>query len=186
MSNFGYLEDIKEFSSFSSLCIQAETRWRTDSPADCVKNIRSALEATLKWVYKKDNRFNIRANVNKGERPTLGSMVNNETFIVVIGKSKKDQLNYIRRNGNIAVHESPNKITPEIAVKCLENLFYFVQWVECTYHKESYKKRNFEESSIMDKITDNLTLKNVAMVASGVLATVGVVGAMFFGSKNKN
>ena len=154
MSNFGYLEDIKE--------------------------------ATLKWVYKKDNRFNIRANVNKGERPTLGSMVNNETFIVVIGKSKKDQLNYIRRNGNIAVHESPNKITPEIAVKCLENLFYFVQWVECTYHKESYKKRNFEESSIMDKITDNLTLKNAAMVASGVLATVGVVGAMFFGSKNKN
>ena len=70
-------------------------------------------------------------------------MVNNETFIVVIGKSKKDQLNYIRRNGNIAVHESPNKITPEIAVKCLENLFYFVQWVECTYHKESYKKRKF-------------------------------------------
>ena len=38
----------------------------------------------------------------------------------------------------------------------------------------------------MDKITDNLTLKNAAMVASGVLATVGVVGAMFFGSKNKN
>ena len=152
MSNFGYLEDIKEFSSFSSYVFKQRQDGEPIRRQIVLKNIRSALEATLKWVYKKDNRFNIRANVNKGERPTLGSMVNNETFIVVIGKSKKDQLNYIRRNGNIAVHESPNKITPEIAVKCLENLFYFVQWVECTYHKESYKKRNFEESSIMDKI----------------------------------
>lgn len=183
MSNFGYLEDIKEFRDFSSMCIQAETRWRTDSPADCVKNVRSALEAVLKWVYKNDNRLNIRANLKKGEWPTLASMVKNKTLIVVIGNSKKEQLNYIRKNGNIAIHENPSKITSEIAVKCLEYLFYFVQWVEYTYHKESYKKRNFEKSNIMDKITDNITWKNALLAAGSVALTIG---AMIFNSKNKS
>lgn len=54
MANFDYLKEIPQFKNFASICIEAEKRWRTDTPVSCLKEVRTALEVAVRWVYRND------------------------------------------------------------------------------------------------------------------------------------
>lgn len=183
MANFNYLEEIPQFKNFASICIEAEKRWRTDTPVSCVKEIRTALDATVKWVYHNDRRL-ASENISQSN---LYALTSNKKFLYIIGEKLAHELHYIRKNGNIAVHESGINIDENVANTCMKYLFNFIQWIEATYCKKYYKKRSFEENSIIDTLSDNLTLKNIGLVASGLLGGVATIALknLIFNSKDK-
>ena len=50
MNNFSFLADNTEYRSFSKDCIDAEHAFR-NSYDSCVKLVRTALDAAIKWLY---------------------------------------------------------------------------------------------------------------------------------------
>lgn len=184
MANFDYLKEIPQFKNFASICIEAEKRWRTDTPVSCLKEVRTALEVAVRWVYRNDKGLFFE-NITQCN---LYDLTSNKKFLVIIGKNLAYQIHYIRKNGNVAIHESENKIKENIANTCMEYLFNFIQWIEATYCKEHYKKRSFEESSFLDTLSDNFTLKNVGIAFGGAVLTVAgaIAGAMLLNTKDKN
>ena len=183
MANFNYLEEIPEFKNFASICIEAEKRWRTDTPVSCVKEIRTALEMAIRWVYHTDIKL-ISENISQNN---LYDLMSNKKFSCIIGTKLTNELHYIRKKGNIATHENGINIDKNVANTCMKYLFNFIQWMEATYCKKHYKKRSFKESGMTDTVLDNLTLKNIGLIAGGVLGGVATIALknLIFSSKNK-
>ena len=55
MNNFSFLNDKPEYRAFSKDCLDAEAAFK-NSYDSCVKLVRTALDAAIKWLYAAENK----------------------------------------------------------------------------------------------------------------------------------
>ena len=135
MSNFTFLQSTPAFSPFSSVAISAERILPID-PAACVLNCRRAMEFAVKWMYSVDG------DLSKPYQDTLVSLMGSGDFRDIVGPDLWKRMDLIRRLGNSAAHTG-KAITEDQATLCLENLFYFMDFIACCYGTD-YQPRDFD------------------------------------------
>ncbi len=183
MANFDFLKDKSEYRAFSKDCIDAENAFE-NSFDSCVKLARSALDAAVKWVYDKDKKFSAqRKKLPADKRDNLFDLISNPTFERAVGKDLLSKLHYCRKAGNAALHNE-KEFSEREAIKCLQNLFDFVQWLDGRYGK-IFTPRRFDAGEIPVKDpTWKKALKGVGLVAVGVIGTIAAL--VFAGDKDKH
>ncbi len=122
MNNFDFLNANPQYRSFSKDCIDAERAFQ-NSYDSCVKLVRSALDAAIKFFYAKNNKV---------APDNLFDMIENAN----LDKNLADKLHYCRKLGNAALHNE-QEFSKEDALQCLKNLFAFVNLID-------NRQRNFK------------------------------------------
>ena len=135
MTNFDLFSKEKAFSPFSTVAISAERILPID-PAACVLNCRRAMEFAVKWMYSVDE------DLSKPYQDTLVSLMGSGDFRDIVGPDLWKRMDLIRRLGNAAAHTG-KAINEEQATLCLENLFYFMDFIACCYGTD-YQPRDFD------------------------------------------
>lgn len=174
LANFSFLADKPEYRAFSKDCIDAEESLQ-NSFDSCVKLVRTALDAAVKWIYATDKNFSRqRNNMPVDKKDSLFDLIANPSFEQAVGKNLANKLHYCRKAGNEAIHNE-KEFTVEEAVRCLQNLFEFVQWLDKRYGK-NFKQRTFDPEEIPAKdSTFKKVLKGIGLVAVGVLGTLAAI-----------
>lgn len=125
MTNFDFLLSDPQFTAFGEVAVAAEKIYTID-PAACVLNCRRSLEFAVKWMYSVDGALVMPYD------DRLVSLMDAEDFREIVGSDLWRRLKYIRQTGNAAAHTG-KKITPAQARLCLENLWYFMDFIACCY-----------------------------------------------------
>ena len=139
MSNFGFLKMKKEYTLFSSACIEAEKIYAT-APAMCAVGCRKALELAVKWVYSADKTMKMPY------RDNLQSLVHEPSFRFAVDPNTWEKFRPIIRLGNLAVH-TERSVQSSDALISLRGLFEFIQWIDYCYGSD-YQERVFDERLI--------------------------------------
>ena len=137
MTNFDYLKNDDSFNSFSEIAIVAEKTLNIDV-STCIVNCRRAMEQAIKWMYSVDGSLRLPYQY------TLNSLMKNEDFQDIIDHSLFRRLDYIRINGNAAAHGN-KKLSRDVACLCLENLFYFMDFIDYCYGV-AYEEHRIDKS----------------------------------------
>ena len=145
ITNFDYLKNDPQFSTFANVAISAEKIILID-PEASILNSRRAMEFAIKWMYSVDSGLEMPYQDN------LQSLMNTEEFRQMIGPDLWKRMDYIRRSGNNAAH-SNKKLGRDEAMLCLENLFIYLDYVACCYSKQ-YKERSFDKTIITSRIEE--------------------------------
>ena len=135
-SNFEWLDDSR-LNDIKLLCIEAE-KGLSVSPVMCTIATRKALENAIKWVYGIDNDLSIPYQEN------LATLLYDYEFRKILPVDLHPRLVYIQKMGNYAVHTKKNISRPD-ALKALENLHDFIQWVSYLYSDE-FEEHKFDET----------------------------------------
>ena len=152
MNNFSYLNDKPEYRNFSKDCIDAEAAFKS-SYDSCVKLVRTAVDAAIKWVY---------AAENKSASDNLFELISNAG----LDKNLADKLHYCRKAGNAAIHNEKEFSSAE-ALTCLKNLFDFVQWIDGRYGK-NFTPRTFNTAeNLLQTELCGMKLNTPIFAASG-------------------
>ena len=125
MTNFDFLLSDPQFTAFGEVAVAAEKIYTID-PAACVLNCRRSLEFAVKWMYSVDGALVMPYD------DRLASLMDTEDFRAIVDRDLWQRLKYIRQTGNAAAHTG-RKITREQARLCLENLWYFMDFIACCY-----------------------------------------------------
>lgn len=137
MTNFDFLKSDPQFATFSDVAISAEKILNIDAAAS-VLNCRRAMEFAVKWMYSVDKDLEMPYDT------TLITLMSSEDFRDVVGNDIYRRMDFIRKVGNIAAHGG-KKISMEQAKLCIENLYYFLDYVAYCYGKD-YKEGQFDVS----------------------------------------
>ncbi|MBQ6895378.1 MAG: DEAD/DEAH box helicase family protein [Clostridia bacterium] len=137
MTNFDFLKSDPQFATFSDVAISAEKILNIDMAAS-VLNCRRAMEFAVKWMYSVDKDLHMPYDT------TLVALMGSEEFRDVVGADIYRRMDFIRKAGNIAAHGG-KKISMEQAKLCLENLYYFLDYVAYCYGKD-YNEGQFDAS----------------------------------------
>lgn len=137
MTNFDFLKSDPQFATFSDVAISAEKILNIDVAAS-VLNCRRAMEFAVKWMYSVDKDLEMPYDT------TLITLMSSEEFRDVVGNDIYRRMDFIRKVGNIAAHGG-KKISMEQAKLCIENLYYFLDYVAYCYGKD-YKEGQFDAS----------------------------------------
>ena len=125
MPNFTRFLSDPQFTPFTEVAVSAEKIYAID-PAACVLNCRRSMEFAVKWMYSVDGGLVMPYD------DRLASLMDTEDFRSIVDRDLWQRLKYIRQTGNAAAHTG-TKITPEQAKLCLENLWYFMDFIACCY-----------------------------------------------------
>ena len=125
MTNFDFLTKEHDFDSFSSIAVAAENLLHVDVDS-CVLSCRRAMEGAVRWM------FDIDMDLTLPEQEKLGALVADPAFRRILGDALWERVDEIRRLGNTAAHEG-GQTTEEEAVRCLEDLYDFMDFVACSY-----------------------------------------------------
>lgn len=145
MTNFDFLHSDPQFAVFGDTAIFAEKIYSID-PGACVLQCRCAMEFAVKWMYSVDD------GLPQPHDDRLVSIMDTEDFREIVGHDLWQRMWYIRKKGNDAAHKS-KKIKAEEAALCLENLYYFMDFVACCYGK-TYTPSNFDWTLLEAAQTD--------------------------------
>lgn len=137
MTNFDFLKSDPQFATFSDVAISAEKILNIDVAASVI-NCRRAMEFAVKWMYSVDK------DLQTPYDDRLQSLMDDEDFRDIIGEDLWQRMKLIRVVGNNAAH-GRKQVTLEQAKLCLENLYYFLDFVACCYGK-GYKAGQFDLS----------------------------------------
>lgn len=137
MTNFDFLKKEKQFESFADIAISAEKILYIDTDAS-VLNCRRAMEFAVKWMYSVDSYLSLPY------QDSLINLISTEEFRDITNPDLIKRLDFIRKVGNIVAH-SGKKVTVDQAKLCLENLYYFMDFIACCYGKE-YDVKTYDES----------------------------------------
>ena len=132
MTNFDFLQRDPQFKSFADVAVSAEKILHMDIGA-AVLNCRRAMEFAVKWMYSVDDAL-VMPYQDK-----LVSLIGTEEFHGLVPPDIIRRLHYIRKIGNDAAHGS-RKISRGEAELCLENLFWFMDFIACCYGAEYEEK----------------------------------------------
>ena len=135
MTNFDFLTANPGFVSFAEPAIAAEKIYSID-PAACVMTCRRAMENAVKWMYSVDSALAMPWD------DKLVSLLSTEEFRDIIDDNLYRRLDYIRKVGNSAAHDT-KKITKEQAALCLQNLWVFLDYVAYCYG-DNYTSGQFD------------------------------------------
>ncbi|MDX9872268.1 MAG: DEAD/DEAH box helicase family protein, partial [Clostridia bacterium] len=124
-TNFDFLTKDPQFEPFAEAAISAE-RVLPISPALCATACRTALEFAVKWVYSVDG------SLVKPYEDKLVTLISSEDFKDLIPSGMIAKLDYLRRIGNNATHNSKG-ISRDQAVLALQNLHSFLDFVAYCY-----------------------------------------------------
>ena len=115
--NFSYLQKFGEFNKLYGFLEDAES-FALSRPNISATSARKAMEYIVKFLY----RANV-SNVDYGF--TVFEMITDERFVAYVNDSVfLSSLHYIRRMGNVAVHDGT--LTRDDALKILEELHFIV------------------------------------------------------------
>ena len=128
MTNFDFLKSDPRFATFADVAISAEKILNIDASASVI-NCRRAMEFAVKWMYSVDKGLEMPYD----ER--LQSLTDNEGFRDIVGEDLWQRMKLVRIVGNNAAHGG-KKITIEQAKHCIENLYYFLDYVAYCYGKD--------------------------------------------------
>lgn len=137
MTNFDFLLEYPEFSSFAKVAMAAENILHIDLEA-CVLNCRRALEFAVKWMVAEDE------DIAKTKQDTLVALLRQKDVKEILGNDLWKRLEFIRKTGNLAAHEE-HTVTEEQAEVCLENLFIFCDFLAYCYG-DHYEEHAFDYS----------------------------------------
>ena len=135
MTNFDFLLSDPGFASFAEVAITAEKLLHIDV-SSCVLSCRRAMEFAVKWMYSVDR------DLVMPYQDTLVALMNDEPFKDIVGVDVWRRMDFIRKLGNTAAHGG-KKITEEQAALCIENMFYFMDFVAYCYGTD-YKETKFD------------------------------------------
>lgn len=135
MTNFDFLLSEPQLKSFGEIAVSAEQIYSID-PAACVLNCRRCMEFAVKWMYSVDREL-VLPDDNK-----LATLMNSRAFRDVVDHNLWCRLTYIRQTGNHAAHKE-KKLSSKQAELCLENLWYFMDFLACCYG-ERYTPSKFD------------------------------------------
>lgn len=135
MTNFDFLTTDPQFAPFADVAVSAEKILHIDLSA-AIFNCRRAMEFAVKWMYSVDDALALPWQDN------LKSLMDSEDFRGIVGHDIWRRMDLIRKLGNAVAH-SGKKITREQAALCLENLYYFLDFVAYCYGKD-YTERKFD------------------------------------------
>ena len=142
MTNFDFLKKEPQFDSFADVAISAEKILNIDMGAS-VMNCRRAMEFAVKWMYSVDK------SLIMPYQDSLVSLINTEEFRDIVDWDLWKRMDFIRKLGNSAAHNG-KKITLDKARLCLENLYYFLDFVAYCYG-EDYEEGQFDWQLIEDE-----------------------------------
>src|SRR5699024_2975621 len=136
MTNFDFLKKEPQFDSFADVAISAEKLLHIDMEA-CVFNCCRDMEFAIKWMYSVDGSHVMPY------QDTLASLMETEEFRNLIDNTDLwNRMKLIRVRGNEVAHRG-QKISYDVACLCLQNLYYFLDFVTCCYSKHyEYKPYN--------------------------------------------
>lgn len=137
MTNFDFLKKEKQLESFADVAISAEKILYIDTDAS-VLNCRRAMEFAVKWMYSVDSYLSLPY------QDSLINLISTEEFRDITNPDLIRRLDFIRKVGNIVAY-SGKKVTVDQAKLCLENLYYFMDFIACCYGKE-YDVKTYDES----------------------------------------
>ena len=146
MTNFDFLKKEPQFDSFADVAIAAEEILLMDHAAGVI-NCRRAMEFAVKWMYSVDG------DLQKPYQDTLVTLMNTDDFHQLVDRDLWKRMDLIRKMGNNAAH-SGKKITEDQALLCLENLYYFMDFVAYCY-AEDYTEGHFDPSLLTKKAGGN-------------------------------
>ncbi len=139
MTNFDFLKQEPQFNTFADVAISAEKLLPIDIDAAAI-NCRRAMEFAIKWMYSVDS------DLHRPYQDTLVTLMNTDEFRQIVDYDLWKRMNLIRKVGNNAAH-SGKKVTEDQAKLCLENLFYFMDFVAYCYADE-YTVREYRADVI--------------------------------------
>ncbi len=143
MSNFSFLSAEPDFSKFASIAITAEKLLPIDFEASIIK-CRKAMEVAVKWMYSVD--------IDLQKKPLwdnhLVTLMSEDCFRSIVGNDLYKRMDFIRLLGNEAIHSDKNKIKPEAAMLCLQNLHIFMDFVAHCYSRYDYEQTVFNPELI--------------------------------------
>ena len=142
-TNFDYLKNNPEFSTFADTAISAEKIILMDSGSSILDS-RRAMEFAVKWMYS------IEDELDKPYQDNLYSLMREEQFVNLVPADILKRMEYIRRCGNDVAHTN-KKLGRDEAMLCLENLAIFLDFVSCCYSTD-YKEHIFNKSYVQDRI----------------------------------
>lgn len=101
MTNFDFLTQQKQFEIFSGAAVAAEQVFGVDV-ASCAVMCRRALELGVKWLYSVDSSLSLPY------QDTLATLIHTDDFKNLVKEDLFNRINYIRKVGNNAAHNSRN------------------------------------------------------------------------------
>ena len=137
MTNFDFLKTDEGFAGFADVAVSAERRLHID-PAASAFNCRRAMEFAVKWMYSVDRDLHMPYD------NSLVVLMTAEDFRAIVDEDILRRMGYIRKVGNSAAH-ADKKITVDQAELCVENLFYFLDFVAYCYGRD-YHPQTFDPS----------------------------------------
>jgi type I restriction enzyme, R subunit len=139
-SNFDFLK--QEWQFLYNAAFEAEQHAVT-APVTSAFYARLALEQMVNWLYENEGYLNQPYNTN------LAARMGEQTFKEIIPPSIYQNIDYIRREGNIAAHQG--KTSHKVSVPCVRFLFRFLSWTTKMYSENPPEISRFDES-FMPKI----------------------------------
>ena len=121
-TNFDYLLEKNEYSSFAQQAVEAEKSIAI-SPATCAILTRRALELAVKFVYAHDAALKLPYQDN------VSSLIHETSFRNILEPRLFPMLKYTIHLGNVAVHTN-NNIKRDEAIIALRDLYEFCDWVD--------------------------------------------------------
>ncbi len=138
MTNFDFLKKEEKFASFADVAINAEKIFHIDAEA-CALNCRRAAEFAVKWMYSADAELELPHYDD-----SFAVLTSGEIFRGIVKQDNIRRLDYIRRLGNNVAHKGKS-VTPDQVRLCLENLFYFLDYVAYLYADE-YEEKEYDRT----------------------------------------
>ena len=123
MSNFGFVSDV--WPEIAEEAKRAEHATFGD-PRSSMFYARRALEFTLRWLYDADE------SLTRPYNDELSSLLHEPTFENLVGRSMFMKMNFIRKEGNRAVHHS-GAISNNESVTVVKELFHVLYWLGAHY-----------------------------------------------------
>ncbi len=146
-SNFEFLK--AAWPKLAAEAVKTERNAATDPRTACFY-ARRALELAVLWMYDADR------SLSRPYRDDLSAMLFEPSFQAVVDQRIRAKMDYIRRLGNAAAHDS-RPIKVEAAVGAVRELFHVMFWIARTYARDREDVPNaslvFNEAAISRPLT---------------------------------
>ena len=137
MSNFNFIQ--ADFADLYADAAEAEQLTFISPKASAIL-CRSTLENAINWLYDQD------AKLTRPWRADLSTLMHEPAFRALFNQTLFNELNLIRKTGNVAAHGS--KVNQQDALACLKYLFRFMRFLAIYYGEKAPEPLAFDESLI--------------------------------------